>query len=30
MIGWTAVGRGPFALNEGFPGEALLEVLSGP
>ena len=26
MIGWTAVGRGPFALNEGFPGEALLEV----
>jgi PAS domain-containing protein len=26
MIGWTVVGRGPFALNEGFPGEALLEV----
>jgi len=26
MIGWTALGRGPFAASETFPGEALLEV----
>ncbi len=26
MIGWTALGKGPFAANENFPGEALLEV----
>lgn len=26
MIGWTAIGRGPFASTESFPGEALLEV----
>lgn len=26
MIGWTAMGRGPFASTESFPGEALLEV----